>query len=204
MLTLSVHSHTHAHTHTHTHMHTQIHTRAHTCTYTNVTCTYTHTHSYTHTHTHTHTHTYTYTYRVQQGLQEAEKKKQSEGLTRRLAHAEEVRKQVREKEKEKISTRTAFFEEGSKLDQEARERWVITTVEPLQLEFREHFAKVGNYIPLKLPSSQCLAFKPLLCLNSRPSSNRALRLLCLGAMVGFPKMAPKKIRAQLGIEPRTF
>ena len=187
-----MHTHTHTHTHAYTNTHTHAHMHIHKC------------HMHLHTRSHTHTHTHTHTYRVQQGLQEAEKKKQSEGLTRRLAHAEEVRKQVREKEKEKISTRTAFFEEGSKLDQEARERWVITTVEPLQLEFREHFAKVGNYIPLKLPSSQCLAFKPLLCLNSRPSSIRALRLLCLGAMVGFPKMAPKKIRAQLGIEPRTF
>ena len=41
---------------------------------------------------------------------------------RRHQHAEEVRQQVREKEKDRIKARNAFFEEGIKLDQEARAR----------------------------------------------------------------------------------
>ena len=53
---------------------------------------------------------------------EAEKQKQLKEATKRHAHAEDVRKQVREKEGEKIAARRAFFEEGVKLDQEARER----------------------------------------------------------------------------------
>ena len=53
---------------------------------------------------------------------EAEKQKQMKGAVKRHAHAEDVRKQVREKEAEKITARRAFFEEGVKLDQEARER----------------------------------------------------------------------------------
>ena len=53
---------------------------------------------------------------------EQEKKKQEAGATRRHNHAEEVRKQVREKEADKLMHRRAFFEEGIKLDQEAKER----------------------------------------------------------------------------------
>ena len=53
---------------------------------------------------------------------EQEKKKQEADASRRHAHAEEVRKQVREKEADKVMQRRAFFEEGMKLDQEARER----------------------------------------------------------------------------------
>ena len=41
---------------------------------------------------------------------------------RRMEHAKEVRKQVRQKEQERIDGRKAFFEEGIKIDQEARER----------------------------------------------------------------------------------
>lgn len=51
-----------------------------------------------------------------------DRKKQETDAARRHAHAEEVRKQVREKEAEKVMHRRAFFEEGIKLDQEARER----------------------------------------------------------------------------------
>ena len=53
---------------------------------------------------------------------EQDKKKQEVGAARRHAHAEEVRKQVREKEAGKVMQRRAFFDEGIKLDQEARER----------------------------------------------------------------------------------
>ena len=53
---------------------------------------------------------------------EQDKAKQTEAARRRHAHAEEVRKQVREKEEEKITARRGFFEEGIKLDHEAQER----------------------------------------------------------------------------------
>ena len=55
-----------------------------------------------------------------------EKKKQEADAARRHKHAEEVRKQVREKEHEKITNRRSFFEEGKKIDLEARERCVYT------------------------------------------------------------------------------
>ena len=61
-------------------------------------------------------------YRVQKELMEQEKKKQEVDAARRHTHAEEVRKQVREKEAGKVMQRRAFFEEGIKLDQEAKER----------------------------------------------------------------------------------
>lgn len=44
------------------------------------------------------------------------------GLKKRLAFAEEVRAQIREKEQERIAERNAFFEEGVKLDEEAKAR----------------------------------------------------------------------------------
>ena len=43
---------------------------------------------------------------------------------RRHQHAEEVRLQIREKEKDRVKARNAFFEEGIKLDQEAKARYV--------------------------------------------------------------------------------
>ena len=46
-----------------------------------------------------------------------------EGI-RRHQHAEEVRQQIREKEKDRIKATNAFFEEGIKLDQEAKARYV--------------------------------------------------------------------------------
>ena len=60
--------------------------------------------------------------RVQKELMDQDRKKQEADAARRHAHAEEVRKQVREKEAGKVMQRRAFFDEGIKLDQEARER----------------------------------------------------------------------------------
>ena len=54
--------------------------------------------------------------------QQQEEIKEREIRVRRLAHAEEVRQQIREKESELIRARQNFFEEGIKLDQEAQER----------------------------------------------------------------------------------
>ena len=42
---------------------------------------------------------------------------------RRHHHADDVRQQIREKEKERIKATNAFFEEGIKLDQEAKARY---------------------------------------------------------------------------------
>ena len=53
-----------------------------------------------------------------------DKNKQATSSKRRHEHAQEVRRQVKVKEGEKIATRRAFFEEGIKLDQEAKERSV--------------------------------------------------------------------------------
>lgn len=54
---------------------------------------------------------------------------------RRHQHAEEVRQQVREKEKDRVKARNAFFEEGIKLDQEARARWVYINSRPFEIIF---------------------------------------------------------------------
>lgn len=42
----------------------------------------------------------------------------------RRTHAADIRKQVKKKEDEMISARRKYFEEGIKLDQEAKERYV--------------------------------------------------------------------------------
>ena len=55
-------------------------------------------------------------------MMEQDREKEEVSSKRRHEHAEEVRKQVKEKEKEKVMGRKAFFEEGIKLDQEAKER----------------------------------------------------------------------------------
>ena len=55
-------------------------------------------------------------------MMEQDREKEEVSSKRRHEHAEEVRKQVTEKEKEKMMARKAFFEEGIKLDQEAKER----------------------------------------------------------------------------------
>ena len=47
---------------------------------------------------------------------------QHEGQKRRQQYAEEVRSQIRFKEQERNSARNAFFEEGVRLDQEAKAR----------------------------------------------------------------------------------
>ena len=41
---------------------------------------------------------------------------------RRMGHASDVRKQIKEKEQDRVTARKSFFEEGVRLDQEARER----------------------------------------------------------------------------------
>lgn len=59
---------------------------------------------------------------VQQEGQRQEEVKDRDARSKKLHHAEEVRKQIKEKEKDMIHSRQMFFEEGIKLDQEAQER----------------------------------------------------------------------------------
>ena len=66
-----------------------------------------------------------YMSRAQQDAISKDEQHQKASLTRRLQHAAEVKKQVRETEQQKINSKKAFFEEGIKLDQEAKERYVI-------------------------------------------------------------------------------
>jgi len=65
-----------------------------------------------------------YACRIQLDLMEQEKQKAEEDAKRRHRHAVEVRKQVREKEEEKVSRKRAYYEEGARLDLEAKERSV--------------------------------------------------------------------------------
>eukprot|EP00731_Ephydatia_muelleri_P011636 Em0006g530a len=60
--------------------------------------------------------------RIQQQEMAQEQEKQSRAAANRRQHAQEIRKQVRKQEESKIANRRAFFEEGIKLDQEAKER----------------------------------------------------------------------------------
>lgn len=53
---------------------------------------------------------------------EEDKQKAQTKATLRYAHAKVLRGQVRTKEEGKISARKAFFEEGVRLDLEAKER----------------------------------------------------------------------------------
>lgn len=60
--------------------------------------------------------------RAQKELVEKEKREENDRLVKQHDHADDVRHQIREKEQQKIQERNAFFEEGVKLDDEARER----------------------------------------------------------------------------------
>ena len=53
---------------------------------------------------------------------EQDRQKGEVSSKRRQEHAQEVRKQVKEKEGKKVTARNAFFDEGIKLDHEAKER----------------------------------------------------------------------------------
>lgn len=60
--------------------------------------------------------------RAQKELVEKEKREEEEARKKKLTHADEVRRQIRDKEQVRILERNSFFEEGVKLDEEARER----------------------------------------------------------------------------------
>jgi len=59
---------------------------------------------------------------ARQELVEKEKREDNERKYKSRTYADEVRQQIREKEQVRISDRNAFFEEGVKLDEEARQR----------------------------------------------------------------------------------
>ena len=61
--------------------------------------------------------------RVQEEGMEADKQKAHATAIIRRSHAKELRKQVHVKEEGKITARKAFFQEGVRLDLEARERY---------------------------------------------------------------------------------
>jgi len=60
--------------------------------------------------------------RAQQELIERQKVEDAEAKEKRSKFSEDVRAQIREKERERISERKKYFEEGVKLDEEARQR----------------------------------------------------------------------------------
>lgn len=60
--------------------------------------------------------------KAQQELVEKEKREDHEKKSGRMHYADEVRAQIRDKESQKIEARNAFFEEGVRLDEEAKAR----------------------------------------------------------------------------------
>jgi hypothetical protein len=60
--------------------------------------------------------------RAQKERVEKDKREKAEAHLRKKEHADEVRKQIREKDQMKVAERNAFFEEGVKLDVEAKQR----------------------------------------------------------------------------------
>ena len=67
-------------------------------------------------------HTYFYYSRAQMEAMEKEQAEEQDQHVKRLYHAEDVRKQIREKEQLKVGERNAFFEEGVKIKEEANAR----------------------------------------------------------------------------------
>lgn len=59
---------------------------------------------------------------AQQEAMTKEKYEEDDHHVKRLTHAEDVRKQIRHKEQLKVADRNAFFEEGVKINEEARQR----------------------------------------------------------------------------------
>ncbi len=64
---------------------------------------------------------------------EEDRRKKAAHAQRLHEHAQEVRRQVRKKEEEKINIRRDFFEEGRKLDQEAKDRYIYIYSQYLHL-----------------------------------------------------------------------
>ncbi|XP_052804822.1 cilia- and flagella-associated protein 45-like isoform X2 [Mya arenaria] len=79
--------------------------------------------------------------RAQKELVEKERREEQEAKKKRHGHADDVRAQIREKEQVRISERNAFFEEGVKLDEEARAR--RAKLEDVKKKKLEHLRAAG-------------------------------------------------------------
>ncbi|XP_060572410.1 cilia- and flagella-associated protein 45-like isoform X2 [Ruditapes philippinarum] len=85
--------------------------------------------------------------RAQKELVEKERREDIEARKKRLVHADDVRTQIREKEQVRISERNAFFEEGVKLDEEARQRRAkLEEVKKKKLEMLRHAGIPEKYL----------------------------------------------------------
>ena len=65
---------------------------------------------------------FSYQHRAQKELVEKDNREDQEQQKRRAKYADEVRRQIQEKEVQRISDRNAFFEEGVKINEEAKLR----------------------------------------------------------------------------------
>ena len=77
---------------------------------------------------------------------------EAEAKEKKSKFSDDVRAQIREKERQRISERNRYFEEGIKLDEEARQRQLKLEevkrrkLEELRLEIAVHFVVVpGGY-----------------------------------------------------------
>ena len=59
---------------------------------------------------------------AQQDLVQKDKREEGDKRKARMVYADEVRDQIRDREHQRVDDRNAFFEEGVKLDEEARMR----------------------------------------------------------------------------------
>jgi hypothetical protein len=60
--------------------------------------------------------------KAQQQAMKRDEENEKAAHLRRMDHASDVRKQIKEKEQDRVTARKSFFEEGLRLDQEARDR----------------------------------------------------------------------------------
>lgn len=106
-----------------------------------------------------------YLHRAQKELVEKERREEQEARKKRLSHADEVRAQIREKEQIRIADRNAFFEEGVKLDEEARARRAkLEEVKKKKLELLRY---VLHKILFRFRLQLCLEFcycKKIICI----------------------------------------
>lgn len=61
-------------------------------------------------------------FRAQQERQQRDDEIEKQGAVRRHHYAQDIREQISEKEKERVHLRKTYFEEGEKLNKEAKER----------------------------------------------------------------------------------
>lgn len=69
-------------------------------------------------------------FRAQQERQQRDEDLEQQDAVKRHHYAEDIREQISEKEKERVHLRKAYFEEGEKLNKEAKERQAVTSMLP--------------------------------------------------------------------------